>query len=286
MSESSRPPLARLQEKTVAKPAPQQKRLRLYTEQPPKPEPPPPDTVACLSDVLRAFHAVTGCALRYEHGSGPSEPAGPGWAMPIRGEAGRATGCLVLDPPSGIKERGNKKSERHSQPRTGPTASTTGGSEAESRATRMLAGSIADLLGELLQTRHALRQREAELAAGVPVVPHREEEKHLAARLEAVLRAGVEAIDCHAAGALSPRRGHHRVETALFVRPARRPACRPRPTTARGPGRPRSPAGPRGRARRRKRHADLERARGFSRRRLRADFDADHAAGHALGLRE
>ncbi len=65
----------------------------------------------------------------------------------------------------------------------------------------MLAGSIADLLGELLQTRHALRQREAELAAGVPVVPHREEEKHLAARLEAVLRAGVEAIECHAAGA-------------------------------------------------------------------------------------
>jgi serine phosphatase RsbU (regulator of sigma subunit) len=56
------------------------------------------------------------------------------------------------------------------------------------------------LLGELLQTRTALRHREAELAAGVPVVPHREEEKHLAERLEAILRAGTEAVDCDAAG--------------------------------------------------------------------------------------
>ena len=39
-----------------------------------------------------------------------------------------------------------------------------------------------------------LWQREAELAAGVPLVPHREDQKHLAARLEAVLRAGAEAV--------------------------------------------------------------------------------------------
>ena len=39
----------------------------------------------------------------------------------------------------------------------------------------------------------------AELAAGVPVVPHRDDEKHLAARLEAVLRAGAEAVDAKAA---------------------------------------------------------------------------------------
>jgi serine phosphatase RsbU (regulator of sigma subunit) len=58
----------------------------------------------------------------------------------------------------------------------------------------MLAGSIAELLGELLQTRHVLWRREAELAAGVPLVPHPEEQKHLAARLEAVLRAGAEAV--------------------------------------------------------------------------------------------
>ncbi|MEN6451535.1 MAG: PP2C family protein-serine/threonine phosphatase, partial [Thermoguttaceae bacterium] len=52
---------------------------------------------------------------------------------------------------------------------------------------------------ELIETRDALRRREAELAAGVPVTPHREGEKHLAERLEAVLRAGVEAVEADAA---------------------------------------------------------------------------------------
>jgi serine phosphatase RsbU (regulator of sigma subunit) len=62
-----------------------------------------------------------------------------------------------------------------------------------------LAASIADLLGELLETRHALGRCEAELAAGVPMVPHREEEKHLAERLEAALLAGAEAVGCNVA---------------------------------------------------------------------------------------
>ena len=64
----------------------------------------------------------------------------------------------------------------------------------QSRYARRLAGSIAELLSELLQTRCVLWQREAELAAGVPLVLHREDQKHLAARLEAVLRAGAEAV--------------------------------------------------------------------------------------------
>ncbi len=37
------------------------------------------------------------------------------------------------------------------------------------------------------------------MAAGVPITPHRQPEKHLAERLEAVLRAGVEAVDADAA---------------------------------------------------------------------------------------
>jgi phosphoserine phosphatase RsbU/P len=184
----------------VAKSAPQQKRLRLYTEQPPKLVP-PPDTVGCLPELLRAFHAVTGCPLRYEHGSEASESAGrPAWSMPIRGEAEYATGRLVLEPPSVEQGERNNKNEKPTKPVKGSAILGSGGIEAESRAVRLLAGSIADVLGELLQTRHALRQREAELAAGVPVVPHREEEKHLAARLEAVLRAGIDAVDCRAAG--------------------------------------------------------------------------------------
>jgi serine phosphatase RsbU (regulator of sigma subunit) len=121
--------------------------------------------------------------------------------MPVRGEAGRTTGRLVLDPPLAKTEDGERGNEKRPTLVDEARVLATSGDETQSRAIRMLAGSIADLLGELSQTRHALRQREAELAAGVPVVPHHEEERHLAERLEAVLRAGVEAIECHAAGA-------------------------------------------------------------------------------------
>ena len=174
---------------TVAKSAPQQKHLRLYTEQPPKPVRPPIEAVGCLPELLRAFQAVTGCPLRYEHGPKPKEPRDAAWSAPVRGEAARTAGYLVLNPP--IQQNAQN-------PAT--AASATGVRNLETKSVQTLAGSIADLLGELLQTRHALRQREAELAAAVPVVPHREEEKHLATRLEAVLRAGVDALGCDAAG--------------------------------------------------------------------------------------
>ena len=60
------------------------------------------------------------------------------------------------------------------------------------------AAAIADLLEELHQTQHALWQREAELAANVPVTPHPDEQAHLAARLEIVLKAGAQAVGCQA----------------------------------------------------------------------------------------
>lgn len=189
-----------LERNIVAKSPSQQRRLKLYTEQPPKPQQPPPDTVACLHDLLQAFHAVTGCSLRYEHGSPTTASASLAWSIPIRGEVEHTTGRLVLEPPSAEKSERKKKDEKPSKTAHRQAVVTTGG-EAQSKTVRTLAGSIADLLAELLQTQHALRQREAELAAGVPVVPHREEEKHLAARLEAILRAGANALDCHAAGA-------------------------------------------------------------------------------------
>jgi serine phosphatase RsbU (regulator of sigma subunit) len=50
----------------------------------------------------------------------------------------------------------------------------------------------------LFETRRRLWQREAELAAGVPLVPHREEEKHLASRLEAVLQSGAAVVGADA----------------------------------------------------------------------------------------
>ncbi len=47
---------------------------------------------------------------------------------------------------------------------------------------------IQGLTGELRETIRALRRREAELAAGVPVATHRDEREHLAARLTSILK--------------------------------------------------------------------------------------------------
>ena len=70
---------------------------------------------------------------------------------------------------------------------------------AAKRRLKTLAVAIADLLQELQQTRCALWQREAELAAGVPVMAHPDEQMHLAERLESVLKAGAQAVGCQAA---------------------------------------------------------------------------------------
>lgn len=69
----------------------------------------------------------------------------------------------------------------------------------ERAAAEELAATFAEVYSELEVTRKALRQRDAELAACVPVTPRADEERHLAERLEAILRGGVEAVNCHSA---------------------------------------------------------------------------------------
>ncbi|MEN6367497.1 MAG: SpoIIE family protein phosphatase [Thermoguttaceae bacterium] len=147
----------------MAKPATPQQHLRIYTEQPPKNVRPQIEAVACLPELARAFQAVTGYTLQNDSGK------------------------LHVEEPT---------------PENTPDILLAAVAPACSRDTAgRLAGSIANLLDELMQTRRALWRREAELAAGVPLVPHREEERHLAERLESVLRSGVEAVGCDA-GAL------------------------------------------------------------------------------------
>ena len=63
-----------------------------------------------------------------------------------------------------------------------------------------LAEAISDLIARLGTLQSAVWHREAELAIGVPVSPKRQEEAHLAARLEVMLRNGAQAIGCCAAG--------------------------------------------------------------------------------------
>jgi serine phosphatase RsbU (regulator of sigma subunit) len=69
----------------------------------------------------------------------------------------------------------------------------------ERAAAEELAGTFAEVYSELEVTRKALRHREAELAACVPVSPRADEERHLAERFESILRGGAEAVNCQAA---------------------------------------------------------------------------------------
>lgn len=62
-----------------------------------------------------------------------------------------------------------------------------------------LAAALGDVVAELMRTQRALREREAELAAGIPLAAHAKPQRHLVERLEAVLRAAAEAIGCRAA---------------------------------------------------------------------------------------
>lgn len=163
---------------SAAKSAQTKKRLRLYSEQPPKNPRSLIEAVASLPDLLDAFDKATGWSLRYM-GDAASKVGGSAVELPIH--TGRGL------PPSHLRLEAHVAEEKKAK----------GGVARKSAET--LAASIADMLGELLQTRHALWQREAELAAGVPTVPHREEEKHLAARLESVLKGGAEAVGCDAA---------------------------------------------------------------------------------------
>lgn len=61
-----------------------------------------------------------------------------------------------------------------------------------------LAGAIGQLLGDVARARQALWKREAELAAGVPLAPRRNE-PHLAQRLQSSLRAAAQAAGCQSA---------------------------------------------------------------------------------------
>jgi hypothetical protein len=65
----------------------------------------------------------------------------------------------------------------------------------------LLADSLGRLVETLQNTRLALWEREAELAAGVPVRIRADEEPHLAARLESILRIGAQTLAASAVAA-------------------------------------------------------------------------------------
>jgi serine phosphatase RsbU (regulator of sigma subunit) len=141
-----------------------------------------------LPDVLKAFQSATGWSLQYQ--TTPSGKAADSssaknttkkrWSAPIAPDMGPLEGQLTLespDTPASAKKRPSVEFE----------------------SARDMASAVADMVSELMHTRHALWQREADLAAGVPLYPHRETEDHLADRLQAAVKAAASATDCQAA---------------------------------------------------------------------------------------
>jgi serine phosphatase RsbU (regulator of sigma subunit) len=163
----------------VARTSPQPSTLRLYAE--PAALAAKSATVASLPELLQAFQRATGWTLQYAAGPVPKtctakSTAESTWSAAVNPGPGTSPAHLAL---SGIE--GEAK----------PPVSF--------EAARGLASAMGGMLEEVLQLRRALVEREAELAAGVPLVPHPEEPKHLANRLEAVLNGGAQAVGCHAA---------------------------------------------------------------------------------------
>jgi putative methionine-R-sulfoxide reductase with GAF domain len=107
-----------------------------------------------------------------------------------------------------------------------PEASSPGSTDPLARD---LAQAIADILTELQATRGALQQREAELAAVVPVVARRRDEADFNHRLQAILRGTVDGLRGQAAALYLldetttelKLRAHWGLPSLRFVQPAR-----------------------------------------------------------------
>jgi phosphoserine phosphatase RsbU/P len=145
-------------------------------------EPPPlvSEDLSALNQVSAAFEQTTGWRLEYAAGTPPLATQNLMWSAPVNPGVGVSPGHIRL---LSVEQ-----------------AATEFPAELESAIE--LAGAIGKLWAELLATRSALWQREAELASGVPLVA-RDEDNTAASvgqRLEAVLKGGAEAIGCQAAG--------------------------------------------------------------------------------------
>lgn len=135
--------------------------------------------IACVGELCQAFAEATGWPLRYVPEPEPAENIDLLWSAPVNPGVGDTPGHLRIDLCGSQTVYESMRADWH--------------------AAERMAGAIGELANELFGARRALRQREAELAAAVPVKPHKNEQEHLASRLEATLRAGAQGIGCQAA---------------------------------------------------------------------------------------
>lgn len=152
--------------------------LRLVAETP-LPSVRADEDTAALERVCQAFSQAIGLQLSYVTADAPSQP-NLLWSAPVNTGVGTPPGLIRL---TGCHDGASAGDG----PKVGP------------QEARELAIAVSSLWSELLQTRLALRSREAELAVAIPVIEDRQEAHKLAARLESVLRGGAEAVNCQAA---------------------------------------------------------------------------------------
>ena len=163
--------------RAVSKPIPPY--LKLLPSEPREADRAIPDRAVTIEGLSTAFSAATGWALRIVANEiSPSSQFDP-WTAPAHPGVGVAPGSHAV-------ELGD-----WARPDVRPRVSK--------RTATDLASHIGRLLNEQAALQRALREREADLAAGVPVISHPGEEEHLATRLHGVLKAGAEAVGCHAA---------------------------------------------------------------------------------------
>lgn len=130
----------------------------------------------------RAFMAATGWNLRMEHDQLDESAL---WSMAMKGSSeGRP---LHVSLSKNLTREGSENHWRADSPVSLEKA-------------QGLAVVLAEILGENENLRSALRAREAELAAGVPIKVRDDEEQHLSLRLESVLQSGLQALGCKAGG--------------------------------------------------------------------------------------
>jgi sigma-B regulation protein RsbU (phosphoserine phosphatase) len=178
--------------------------LRLFVEE--LPEEPAALALPQFASLARAFEQATGWRLRREQGAGSP---GEVWAAPIE-VFGRQRPTRLVVSAAELNDDSPPAIDLHQA--------------------RPLALAVGGLLGELNRLRHELWQREAELAAGVPVAARPDEEPHLAERLESVIQSGAEAVGCQAAGLylLDEHTSHLKLRAAWNL-PPERLLAEPRP---------------------------------------------------------
>ena len=155
------------------------KHLNLFKERSETVDQPGLKVTGAIHDLCQAFERATGWSLRYVPGHPPQNDHDLLWSAPVSPGVGASPGHLRID--------------------LGGTVLRDRGPSVDLEHAGELAGAIGHLFGELLVARDELRKCEAELAAAVPVIERPDDPVHLAERLEAVLRGGAQAVNCHAA---------------------------------------------------------------------------------------